>query len=498
LKSLDNFKDQFVLVVGDMMLDKYIIGTVERISPEAPVPVLRQSEVRRKLGGSGNVVLNAASLGAKVRAVGRIGDDNEGLFFRETIKRLGVDDHLLFVSGNTIVKTRVAAQNQQFIRIDEETITAPNESVKSEIKAQIDNILQDITVVIISEYAKGFVTDDIAQTFIKAAKAKDIPVFADPKGKSAAKYKGATAITPNNREFMDLTGLAAIPNDVTIKIQALRLCEENEWDYLILTRSEKGISIIDCVNAVKTDHPAIAKEVIDVTGAGDTVIATCAIAYGAGFSIDECARLANLAASIVVSKFGAAQTTIEELAAAQNHKSAELPTLDTLLWELKALREQSKRIVFTNGCFDLVHAGHISSFKQAREFGDVLMVAVNSDSSIRRIKGESRPVINLLNRVKLLAAIRYVDFVIPFEEDTPQLLIEQIKPDVLVKGKEWEGKEVAGAEFIKSYGGRVEFIELEQGLSSTNIIESIVNKRGADSANERTTNQVETALCQIP
>ncbi|HHY27000.1 MAG TPA: D-glycero-beta-D-manno-heptose 1-phosphate adenylyltransferase [Desulfitobacterium dehalogenans] len=485
--DLGKSREQFVLIIGDMMLDKYIIGTVDRISPEAPIPVLRQTEVRRKLGGSGNVILNVASLGARVRVVGRIGNDSEGLFFRETVRELGVDDRYLFESGNTIVKTRVAAQNQQFIRIDEETIAAPSEDNKYEISAQIDKILQDITVVIISDYAKGFVSEDIAQVIIEAAKTRKIPVLVDPKGKSASKYKGATVITPNNKEFVDLTGLASVPNEENVKIQALRLCEENEYDYLIFTRSEKGISIIDHANGTKTDYPAIVKEVVDVTGAGDTVVSVIALAMAAGFDMDKCAELANLSASIVISKFGAAQTTIEELTAALNGNSASMASIGVLLHQLDILRRQGKRIVFTNGCFDLVHAGHISSFKQAREFGDVLVVGINSDKSIRRIKGESRPIVELPHRISLLSAIRYVDYVIPFEEDTPQSLIEQIKPDVLVKGKDWQGKEVAGAEFVKSYGGKVEFIELEQGLSTTTIVERIGNRRGIEFPDEETT-----------
>lgn len=480
MKRLEVFKDQFVLVVGDMMLDKYIIGTVGRISPEAPIPVLRQTEVRRKLGGSGNVVLNAASLGAKVRAVGLIGNDSDGSFFRATLKELGVDDSYLYSEGSTIVKTRVTAQNQQFIRIDEETISAPSNNIISDINNEIDSILQGITVVVISDYAKGFITDEIAQTFIRCAKLRSIPVFVDPKGKSAHRYKGATVLTPNNKEFLDLTGVSNIPDETAIKNESLKLCEENDYGFLVFTRSEKGISIISRENGTKIDYPAAAKEVVDVTGAGDTVVSVCAIAFASGFGLDECAKLANLAASIVISKFGAAQTTILELSSALSDNDSSVWNTELLLLKLNDLRNQGKRIVFTNGCFDLVHAGHISSFKQAREFGDVLVVGINSDVSIRHIKGESRPIIDLQNRIKLLSAIRYIDYIIPFEEDTPQSLIEQVKPDVLVKGKEWQGKEVAGAKFVESLGGRVEFIELEQGLSTSNIISRIADKRGID------------------
>lgn len=473
MSKLEDFRKQFVLVVGDMMVDKYIMGSVERISPEAPVPVLHQTEIRRKLGGTGNVIINTTSLGAKVRAVGRIGNDVEGMLFRETLREFGVDDRYVFSDGSTIVKTRVSASNQQFIRIDEETIAPPSRQIVNEITCGLENILQDVTVVVISDYAKGFVTEELSQAIIKAAKALKIPVIVDPKGKSAAKYKGATALTPNNKEFLDLLGLTSIPCENDIKIQSLRLCEEHNFDYLIFTRSEKGISIINAIDNSKSDYPAVVKEVVDVTGAGDTVVSAIALSMAAGFGLNECIQIANIAASIVISKFGAAQTTIEELSTVlyPNLKLISNFTLPIAL--LNDLKNKGKRIVFTNGCFDLVHAGHISSFRQARSFGDVLVIGLNSDESIRRLKGDTRPIVDLRNRITLLSAIDCVDFIIPFDEDTPQALIEQVKPDVLVKGKDWAGKEIAGGEFVRSYGGKVEFIELEQGLSTSNIIEKI-------------------------
>ncbi len=474
MRSLEDFRKQTVLVVGDMMVDKYILGSVSRISPEAPVPVLRQDRIDRKLGGAGNVIINAVSYGAKVRAVGCIGNDNEGKYFRESLQKLGVDEQYMFDSGSTIVKTRVSASNQQFIRIDEEEIVPPPAEIVSAIQNNLTNLMDGVTVVIISDYAKGFVTEELAQMIISAAKEKAIPVLVDPKGKSAAKYRGASAMTPNTKEFLDMTGLSALPDEENIRAEGLRLCQENDMDYLIYTRSEMGISTITRKNGVKRDYPAVEKEVIDVTGAGDTVVTTIALAMGAGFSLNDCIKIANIAASIVISRFGAAQTTIEELTEAMNPRVNPARTLEQILNEIEHLKAQGKRIVFTNGCFDLVHAGHISSFRQARAFGDVLIVGVNSDDSIRRIKGETRPIVDLKNRMTLLSALDCVDYVIPFEDDTPQALIEMIKPDVLVKGKDWEGKEVAGGDFIRSYGGSVEFIELEQGLSTTNIIKKIL------------------------
>lgn len=473
MRNLEEFRKQRLLVIGDMMVDKYIKGSVDRISPEAPVPVLLQHKVERKLGGAGNVIINAVSLGAQVRAVGCVGEDSEGTYFRESLQRLGIDDQYLFLAGSTIVKTRVSASNQQFLRIDEETIAPPSEEIVNAITSEIDRIMQGITAVVISDYAKGFVTEALCQVIIKAANARHIPVLVDPKGKSAAKYRGATAITPNSKEFIELTGLSALPDEKGIAITGQRFCKENDFEYLIFTRSEKGISTISKTGE-KRDYPTEAKEVIDVTGAGDTVVTTLALTMSAGFPLSKCVKIANTAASIVISRFGAAQTTIEELNAAFLPASKVSNNLGATLAQIESLRSQGKRIVFTNGCFDLVHAGHISSFQQAREFGDVLVVGVNSDDSIRRIKGKKRPIVDLKNRMALLTALECVDFVIPFEEDTPQKLIEKIRPDVLVKGKDWKGQEIAGGEFVKAQGGKVEFIDLEQGLSTTNIIKKII------------------------
>lgn len=473
MDNLKKFRQQSVLVVGDMMVDKYIIGNVGRISPEAPVPVLRQSKIKRKLGGAGNVVINITSLGAAVRAVGRVGDDKEGAFVRESLIKLGVDDRYLFNQGDTIVKTRVSAGGQQFIRIDEEEIEPPAPDTVKQITLHIDEIMNGITAVILSDYGKGFVSPELCQIIIKSARLNKIPVLVDPKGNSAEKYRGATALTPNTKEFLELTNLTTLPDEQGILDAGLKLCDDYDLDYLIYTRSEKGISTIERLDRKKADFPAVVQEVIDVTGAGDTVISSIALALGSGFSLDECIQIANVAASLVISRFGAAQTTIEDISAMMNPRADVVMDADEALKKIELLKRQGKRIVFTNGCFDLVHAGHISSFKQARSMGDVLIVGVNSDNSIRRIKGALRPIVTLENRIALLTELSCVDMVIPFEDDTPQVLIEKIKPDIMVKGKDWEGKTVAGAEFVQSYGGEVRFIDLEQGLSTTHIIEKI-------------------------
>lgn len=473
MKSLDSLKNQNVLVIGDLMIDKYIIGDVSRISPEAPVPVLKQTRIERKLGGAGNVLANLKSLGANVRAMGRVGNDSEGQFCIDLLSGKGVDCSMIWRFQTTIVKTRVISSNQQFLRIDEEEIISPDEQYLIDLRDNINNLLENINVVVLSDYAKGFVSIDLAHLIIRICNEKNIPVVVDPKGKNCGKYKGATAITPNNKEFNDMSGVVSFDSEESIKNEALRLINENEIEYFIHTRSEKGISVIEKETGLKSDYPTQTKEVIDVTGAGDTVVSVIALALGAGFNIGDAIILANAAASIVVSKFGTAQTTIEEIEEQLSAVKTKELSIEKLKNLIQNLKNQGKKIVFTNGCFDLVHAGHIKSFQQAKSFGDILVVAVNSDDSIRRLKGESRPVVDLKNRLALLKALECIDFVIPFEEDTPQKLIEEIKPDVMVKGEDWKGKTVAGADFVQSYGGKVEFIKLEQGLSTTNIIEKI-------------------------
>jgi D-beta-D-heptose 7-phosphate kinase/D-beta-D-heptose 1-phosphate adenosyltransferase len=473
MKSLETFKEQNALVIGDLMIDKYIIGNVSRISPEAPVPVLNQTRIERKLGGAGNVLANLKSLGARVHALGRIGNDTEGRICEELLSERGIDCSKLWKFENTIVKTRVISSNQQFLRIDEEKIISPNAEYLDTLKNNIDDILKNITVVVLSDYAKGFISDELASLIIQACNMKNIPVVVDPKGKNCGKYKGATAITPNNKEFLDMSGVVSLASEDSIKNEAIRLLKENNIKYFIHTRSEKGISVIEKDSGLKSDFPTQAKEIVDVTGAGDTVVSVIALAIGAGFETADAINLANIAASIVISKFGTAQTTTTEIEEHLFSIKTKDKSKDEVLKIIANLKNQGKRIVFTNGCFDLVHAGHIKSFQQAKSFGDVLIVAVNSDDSIRRLKGESRPVVDLKNRIALLKALECVDFVVPFEEDTPQNLIEAIKPDVMVKGEDWKGKVVAGADFVKSYGGKVEFIKLEQGLSTTHIIEKI-------------------------
>lgn len=479
LKLLDRLPGQHILVAGDFMLDLYLSGSVSRISPEAPVPVVHVRDRSIKVGGAGNVALNIVALGGKVRALTVIGEDDGGSMLIEKLTEQSVDTRFILQDAShvTSLKTRIVAQNQQILRYDEEEINAAEDSIAEKIITDIDRLFEGIHGVILSDYGKGFLTEAITSRLITEAKKRHLPVFVDPKGIDFGKYRGADYCTPNLKELSGAIGGALLTCEEEIQEAAISLCENCGLENLIVTRSEKGISYVNGKTHEKHDFPAIAKEVSDVTGAGDTVISTMTMACSAGIDIDTCCILANLAASIVVSKFGAAVATLdelrEELSLVKRVKESKQCSKQEIVEIVKSLQAQGQTVVFTNGCFDLVHAGHIASFRKAKEMGDVLIVAVNSDDSIRRLKGEERPVVMLENRMKLLEALEMIDYLVPFSEDTPQNLIEAIRPDVLVKGADWKGKKVAGEDFIKSYGGRIAFIDLEEGLSTTNLVAKI-------------------------
>lgn len=477
-KKLDNFGNIRVLVLGDFMLDKYIMGDVKRISPEAPVPVINVKKKQVHLGGAGNVINNIISLGASARILSCIGRDEAGDYLVKRMNEKGVDTQFVWQveSEQTIVKTRVVAKGQQFLRYDEEAVKDICEEYVEYIEKNINEVFDGVDIVIISDYGKGTVTFDSAQTIIRKARNGNIPVIIDPKGNDYKKYTGATTCTPNMLEFRQVIHEAGALTETEIAEKAKQLCESVNLDYLLITRSEYGMSFVGKENGEKRDYPAVAQEVIDVTGAGDTVISTFSLALAAGLDISDACELANDAASIVISKFGAATATLEEIRSlGYGGGKTKLVSLEKITEIAKRLKENGKRIVFTNGCFDLVHAGHISSFAQAKELGDVLIVGINSDTSIKRIKGDKRPIVDQTNRAKLLSAFNMIDYIVIFDDDTPELLVQAVIPDVLVKGKDWAGKIVVGQDVVEAHGGRVCLINLEDGLSTTNIIEKIRN-----------------------
>lgn len=482
--DLKKISKKKLVVMGDFMVDEYLQGDASRISPEAPVPVVHVKKKELRLGGAGNVVLNLHALGANVTAVSLLGDDPSGDWIVEQLQKIDADTvgimrHADFV---TSIKTRVTARNQQLLRYDREVIQDAPENFVEFLNGKIHDLLSDSCAVIISDYGKGVVTEKTAAVLIQAARSLGIPVIVDPKGSNYEKYRGATACTPNMKELQLAVGTNLYAEE-DILHAGLELCARCNFEYVLATRSERGMSLIDGKTGSKKDYPALSKEVIDVTGAGDTVISMFTLCFALGASNDDCCRLANLAASVVVSKFGAAVATPEEIIALQHQdkiSNAKLLSWDSAAEKVAQLKSQGKKIIFTNGCFDIVHAGHISSFRQAHAYGDILFLGLNSDASVKRNKGDNRPIVSQENRAALLEAISYIDYIVLFDEDTPEQLIHAIKPDVLVKGKDWEGTKIAGQDFVEKNGGQVHFIEMEEGLSTTNIIQKILNVYGND------------------
>ena len=479
IEILHKINDIKVLVFGDFMVDKYISGNVSRISPEAPVPIVEVTNENEKLGGAGNVINNIMSLGGKVKVLGCIGDDKAGDFIKDYFKNIGTDTSYLkqYRDVNTIIKTRIVSKNQQFLRIDEEKKEPLISKYYKYIEDNLNEIFSDINVIVISDYGKGSVTYDVAQLLIGRALHDNIPVIVDPKGNDYRKYTGATICTPNVKELSDVSHSKIITED-DIKINGQKLCNEIKLQNLILTRSEKGISSID-KDGNKSDFPALAKEVIDVSGAGDTVVATIALLEGLKMPISEICKLANFAASVVVSKFGTATVSLNELICSiTNSGEFKYQSIDTLKYIIEDYKDKGKKVVFTNGCFDMLHVGHITSFKEAREFGDVLVVAVNSDQSVKSNKGDKRPIIPENDRIEMICELECVDYVVKMDDKTPEKIIKYLEPDICVKGKDWENKDVPERKIIENYGGQIKFIELNKGHSTTEIINKILDVYG--------------------
>ena len=457
-----------VLVAGDVMLDRYWKGPTGRISPEAPVPVVRVAKEEARPGGAGNVALNLATLGSSVRLLGCVGADAEADLLRGGLDRDRIAHDLLEWDQPTITKLRVISRNQQLIRLDfeSERATAPVDLLSACRKG-----LGEADVLILSDYAKGALHDPA--TLIGAARDAGVPVLVDPKGRDFARYRGATVLTPNQAEFEAVVG--PCPDETSLLERARALVAELDLDALLLTRSEKGMSLIRREGEALR-LPARAREVFDVTGAGDTVIATLAAGLAAGEDLERAAELANLAAGLVVGKLGAATVTPAELRVALHDAGApETAVMDesTLAAAVAHARSEGERVVMTNGCFDLLHAGHVDYLRRARALGDRLIVAVNDDDSVRRLKGEARPVTPLADRMSVLAGLEAVDWVVPFSEDTPQRLICEIRPDCLVKGGDYRAEEVAGSDCVIAAGGEVRILDLLEGRSTTSTIQRL-------------------------
>lgn len=471
MKTLKNSTPN-ILVVGDLMIDHYLWGSCERISPEAPVQVVDIAKETTVLGGAGNVINNLNTLGAKVSVCSVIGDDANGSELKAMLEDIGVDASNIIIQKKrkTSKKSRVIASSQQVIRYDKESKNNIEDASVTKILDSLVGVISKYDAIVLSDYGKGVLREKLCQGLISLASNHNIKVLVDPKGSDFSKYKGAYLLTPNKKEAILATGIE-IEDEKSLKKALVQLKKECDLDVSLITLSEDGIATLD--KDVKV-FPTVAKEVFDVTGAGDTVIASIAFALSTGKNIAETAGFANLAAGVVVGKIGSATVSLGEIEEyeASLHKStsdAHIKSFDEISSIVRRCSSNGKKIVFTNGCFDILHVGHVKYLQVAKSFGDILIVGLNSDASVSRLKGPTRPVNIAEDRAYLLAALEAVDFVVPFGEDTPLELIKMIKPDILVKGGDYEGKSVVGTEF----SGELKLVEFVDGKSTTKTIEKI-------------------------
>ena len=473
--STPAFQKARVLVVGDIMLDRYWHGDTSRISPEAPVPVVKVGQHEDRPGGAANVALNIAALGAAAMLVGMTGEDEAAAALARALGSAGIlTDFSQQASHPTITKLRVMSRHQQLLRLDFEESFADVDP--ADLLARARTRMEGAQAVILSDYGKGGLSDP--QALIREARARNLPVLVDPKGTHFEKYRGATLITPNLAEFEAVVGHCETEADLISRGNTLM--QALELDALLVTRSEHGMTLLR-PGQKELHFPARAKEVYDVTGAGDTVIATLAAALAAGSALEEAVALSNVAAGIVVGKLGTATVSGPELRRAVSaEQGVERGVLspEQLALAVEDARAQGERIVMTNGCFDIIHAGHVGYLADARKLGDRLIVAVNSDASVRRLKGEGRPVNPLERRMTVLAALEAVDWVTWFDEDTPEKLLELIRPDVLVKGGDYTEEQVVGWQIVKAYGGEVRVLDFLDNCSTTAIVNKIRGEEG--------------------
>jgi D-beta-D-heptose 7-phosphate kinase / D-beta-D-heptose 1-phosphate adenosyltransferase len=466
------------LVIGDLMLDEYLWGRAERISPEAPVQVVEVVREDLRLGGAGNVVHNLVALGASVSVCSVIGADENGALLRRAFQTSGVDQAGLFddPERRTSKKTRVIAANQQIVRIDRETKSPIGASCEEAVLGYLEASCGSFDVIVVSDYLKGVLTPQVLSAVCQAGRRLGIPVVVDPKGNDYGKYRGATLLTPNRKEAEIASGIA-ISDLETLERAAGRLLSGLDLDALLITRSEAGMSLFQKVGTA-VHIPTVAREVYDVTGAGDTVISVLSLGLACGLTLPEAAWIANVAAGIAVGKLGTSTVSPQEIVAEVGHglkdSDSKIKNLDVLTHLIASERSRGKRVVFTNGCFDLLHVGHVKYLQKARTLGDLLIVGLNSDASVRRLKGERRPLIEESERAHILAALDCVDYVILFDEDTPLRLIEALVPAVLVKGGDYQVEEVVGRELVEASGGRVELVQFVDGRSTSRIIEKIL------------------------
>ncbi len=480
--DIDRFKTARLLVVGDLMIDQYVWGAIERISPEAPVPVVAVGGETETLGGSGNVINNLTALGAGVAAVGVVGTDAPGDRLLTFLDAKSVDTRGIVRTPHrpTTRKMRIMAGSQHVLRIDRETRQALAPETVDRLIASVNDRIADVDAVIVSDYGKGVLTPKFLAALLKSAQRAAKPVIVDPKGRDFSLYSGASLITPNKKE----AALAAdidIVDAESLDAAGRKLLADSGVARLLITCGKDGMVLFESGKAPLM-IPAQARQVFDVSGAGDTVVAVFALALAAGADYPEAARLANTAAGIVVGKVGTATVSPGELAEAASPlafpESRKIKHLDEIGTLCRDLKRAGKRIVMTNGCFDFLHAGHMHLFSASRRLGDVLIVAIDDDASVRALKGRGRPVIGQRERVRTLSAIESIDYVVVFPSSQLIALIESIQPDILTKGDNYSLDRVLGREAVEQFGGRVERIPVESPISTAAIIERI--KNGAD------------------
>lgn len=476
LSLIEGLGDARVLCVGDVILDRFIYGDVSRISPEAPVPVCRVVSESAMLGGAGNVARNLASIGASVDFVSVIGGDKAA----QDVQSLISDDDRIkakFIKDpgrQTTIKERFVAGPQQLLRVDREETEEVGAEISRQLIDRVTSLLPKVGALVISDYGKGVLSTGTIIELIGLAQDVDCPVIIDPKGDDYRRYRGATLITPNRRELCEASRKDIFDDD-SAAAAAKFIANEYEIENVLVTRSAEGMTL---VSRAGVNHlPAEAREVFDVSGAGDTVVAILAAALASGSSLLDAARLANVAAGIVVGKTGTAITDISEIAATLRRQESQISgelkvvSLDAAIEQVASWRANGQRVGFTNGCFDLIHPGHVAILAKSRAACDRLVVGLNADESVKRLKGESRPVQNEASRAAVMASLASVDLVVLFSEDTPVKLIEALRPDVLAKGADYKIDEVVGGAFVQSYGGEVLLVELEEGHSTTGTIE---------------------------
>lgn len=471
--SMPRYDNSQILVVGDVMVDRYWHGGTSRISPEAPVPIVKIEQHEDRPGGAANVALNIAALGAGASLTGLVGDDDAADSLGESMAAANIRCDFHRVIGNpTITKLRVISRHQQLIRMDFEEVFSPQEAailIEKAIK-----LMTSVGALVLSDYDKGALVNP--HSLIALARSANIPVLVDPKGSDFSRYKGATILTPNLHEFETIVGHCSSEQDLVAKGQ--ELIRDNDLQALLVTRGEQGMTLLR-ENEPELHFPARAREVFDVTGAGDTVISVLAASLAAGESLPNSVALASLAAGLVVGKLGTAAISAPELrraVSAEQGSERGAVSLEQLRTIVEDARSNGETIVFTNGCFDIIHAGHVGYLEQARKLGNRLIVAINDDESVVRLKGPGRPINPVERRMTVLAGLESVDWVVSFDGDTPESLLEIIKPDVLVKGGDYEKESVVGWQIVESYGGRVEALSFFDDCSTTAIVEKVLEK----------------------